>query len=88
MSQQLPNWWEALVVHLAAIRIGAVSNPLMPILQELRFALASAGSAMPVAATQFRGVDHGSPAVRLAAELPALDHVVVVRGESPGTPPA
>jgi cyclohexanecarboxylate-CoA ligase len=32
VSFQLPNWWEALVLHLAVIRIGAVSNPLMPIL--------------------------------------------------------
>jgi len=31
VSCQLPNWWEFLAIHLAAVRIGAVTNPLMPI---------------------------------------------------------
>src|SRR3954467_16000344 len=31
VSWQLPNWAEACAVHLAAIRIGAISNPIMPI---------------------------------------------------------
>ena len=31
VSFQLPNWWQFVAVHLACVRIGAVSNPLMPI---------------------------------------------------------
>ncbi|WP_374448049.1 AMP-binding protein, partial [Stella sp.] len=41
VSWQLPNWWQFTALHLAAMRIGAVSNPLMPIFREreLRFML-------------------------------------------------
>ena len=31
---QLPNWWQFIALHLACLRIGAVSNPLMPIFRE------------------------------------------------------
>ncbi len=81
VSSQLPNWWEALVLHLAVIRIGAVSNPLMPILREreMRFALADAGASVLVVASEFRGFDHAALARRLQPELPALRHVVTVR---------
>ncbi|MBX0335604.1 AMP-binding protein, partial [Pontibacter sp. HSC-14F20] len=34
VSVQLPNWWEFAVVALAAFRVGAVVNPLMPIFRE------------------------------------------------------
>ena len=34
ISVQLPNWWEFAVVALAALRVGAVVNPLMPIFRE------------------------------------------------------
>src|ERR1700748_3268452 len=30
ISVQMPNWWEFAVATLAAFRIGAVVNPLMP----------------------------------------------------------
>ncbi|MBL8483867.1 MAG: AMP-binding protein, partial [Rhodocyclaceae bacterium] len=41
VSYQLPNWWEFVVLVLACARIGAVSNPVMPIFRqhELRFML-------------------------------------------------
>ncbi|MCK9216185.1 MAG: AMP-binding protein, partial [Rhodoferax sp.] len=31
VSYQLPNWWQFVALHLACLRIGAVTNPLMPI---------------------------------------------------------
>src|SRR6266702_3970986 len=34
ISVQLPNWWEFAVIALAAFRVGAVVNPLMPIFRE------------------------------------------------------
>src|SRR5690242_15247080 len=39
VSWQLPNWWEAAIVHYAALRAGAIPNPLNPIFRarELRF---------------------------------------------------
>jgi len=82
VAQQLPNWWEALVVHLATIRLGAVSNPLMPILRdaEMRFALRSGGARVLVVPGVFRGFDHAALAERLRPDCPALEHVVVARG--------
>ena len=34
VTVQLPNWWEFVVTSLACGRIGAVINPVMPILRE------------------------------------------------------
>src|SRR5690242_6054148 len=34
VAWQLPNWWEAVVRHHAIVALGAVSNPLIPILRE------------------------------------------------------
>ena len=46
VSFQLPNWWEFSVLHLACLKLGAVSNPLMTIFREreLRFMLKLAES--------------------------------------------
>jgi cyclohexanecarboxylate-CoA ligase len=84
---QLPNWWEALVAHLAVIRLGAVSNPLMPILREreMRFALTTARSRVLLVPGTFRGFDHATLGARLRDELADLEHVVVVRGSGPLT---
>ena len=34
VSWQAPNWWESVVVALAAWRIGAINNPVLPIYRE------------------------------------------------------
>jgi cyclohexanecarboxylate-CoA ligase len=83
VSFQLPNWWEFVAVHLACVRIGAVSNPLMPIFRhrELSFMIAHAESKVLIAPTRFRGFDHGALALALARELPSLGHVFLVGGE-------
>ena len=83
VSFQLPNWWEFVAVHLACVRIGAVSNPLMPIFRhrELSFMVAHAESKVFIAPTQFRGFDHGALALTLKRELPSLEHVFLVGGE-------
>ncbi|WP_018335460.1 AMP-binding protein [Actinomycetospora chiangmaiensis] len=83
VSLQLPNWWEALVVHLAVLRLGAVSNPLMPILREreMRFALRTARSKVLVVPGVFRGFDHAALGRTLREELDDLAHLVVVRGD-------
>ena len=83
VSFQLPNWWEFVAVHLACVRIGAVSNPLMPIFRhrELSFMVAHAESKVLIAPARFRGFDHGALALTLARELPSLGHVFLVGGE-------
>lgn len=82
VSFQLPNWWQFTAVHLACVRLGAVSNPLMPIFRhrELSFMVSHAESKVFIAPAQFRGFDHGALALQLKAELPALQHVFLVGG--------
>ena len=74
VSFQLPNWWEFVALYLAAVRLGAVANPLMPIFRrrELAFMLRLAESRVFVAPERFRGFDHGALARELAAELPGM----------------
>jgi cyclohexanecarboxylate-CoA ligase len=79
VSFQLPNWWEFTVLHLACLKLGAVSNPLMVIFREreLRFMLGLAESKVLVVPRRFRGFDHGAMAEALRGELPKLAHVLV-----------
>ncbi|KMO35378.1 cyclohexanecarboxylate--CoA ligase [Methylobacterium variabile] len=83
VSFQLPNWWEFTVLHLACLKLGAVSNPLMIIFREreLRFMLRLAETKVLVVPGLFRGFDHAAMARSLRAELPALAHVLVIGGE-------
>jgi len=83
VAVQLPNWWEFVVVSMAANRIGAVVNPLMPIFREreLSYMLGFAGAKVLVVPRVFRGFDHAAMAYGLQRELPALKQVVVVDGE-------
>lgn len=83
VSFQLPNSWQFVAVHLACVRIGAVSNPLMPIFREreLGFMVRHAESKVLIVPSQFRGFDHGALALALQRDLPALKHVFIVGGE-------
>jgi cyclohexanecarboxylate-CoA ligase len=85
VSVQLPNWWEFAVVTLAAFRIGAVINPLMPIFREreLSYMLEFAGSKALVVPKTFRGFDHEAMAAALKPALPNLQHILVVDGAGP-----
>ena len=82
VSFQLPNWWQFIAVHLACVRIGAVSNPLMPIFRhrELSFMVAHAESKVFISPVRFRGFDHGALAFSLKAEVPSLRHVFLIGG--------
>ena len=82
---QLPNWTETVVVLLAACRLGAVANPILPIhrRRELRFILGEAGARVLFIPGRYRDLDHRALARELRPELPALEHVIVVR-DAPG----
>jgi len=82
VSFQLPNWWQFTALHLAALRLGAVSNPLMPIFREreLGFMLGLAESKVLVVPREFRGFDHLAMAERLRPALPTLRHVLAIGG--------
>jgi cyclohexanecarboxylate-CoA ligase len=85
VSFQLPNWWEFFVLHIACLRIGAVSNPLMVIFREreLRFMLGLAESRIFIVPRVFRGFDFAAMARGLKEDLPGLEHVFVVGGDGP-----
>lgn len=85
VSVQLPNWWEFAVLALAAGRVGAGLNPLMPIFREreLAFMLESAQSKVLVVPRSYRGFDHESMARDLKTQVATLEHIVVADGEGP-----
>jgi cyclohexanecarboxylate-CoA ligase len=78
---QLPNWTETVVVILAAARLGAVANPILPIYRrrEVRFILAESAARVVFVPGRYRDCDHAAMVRDLRAELPALADVVVVR---------
>lgn len=83
VSYQLPNWWQFTALHLACVRIGAVTNPLMPIFREreLTFMLGLAESKVLVVPRSFRGHDYPAMVHGMRAALPQLRHVLVIGGE-------
>ena len=83
VSVQLPNWWEFAVIALAAFRVGAVVNPLMPIFREheLSYMLGFAETKLLIVPKLFRGFDHEAMAQTLQPKLPNLKRVIVVDGE-------
>ncbi|OIR01739.1 short-chain-fatty-acid--CoA ligase [mine drainage metagenome] len=82
VSFQLPNCWQFVAMHLACARIGAVSNPLMPIFRsrEMSFMVKHAESKVLVVPSRFRGFDHGALALELQRDCPALRHVFMIGG--------
>src|SRR5260221_14173697 len=83
VSVQLPNWWEFAVIALAAFRVGAVVNPLMPIFREheLSYMLDFAEAKLLIVPKLFRGFDHEAMAQSLRPKLPKLQHIIAVDGE-------
>lgn len=82
---QLPNWWEFAAMHLACLRCGAASNPLMPIFREheLSFMLDYARARVVVVPARFRGFDHAGLLRALRPRLPHLEHIVIVGEDGP-----
>jgi cyclohexanecarboxylate-CoA ligase len=83
VSFQLPNWWEFPVLHLACLKIGAISHPLMVIFREreLGFMLALAETKVLVVPARFRGFDYPAMIAGIRDRLPALRRVLVAGGD-------
>lgn len=83
VSYQLPNWWQFVALHLACLRIGAVTNPVMPIFRhrELTFMLGLAESKVMIVPREFRGFDHAAMLREIQPALPQLKHVFAIGGE-------
>lgn len=69
VSWQLPTTLETMVVMLALARVGAVQNPLIPILREreVSFITAQVGTEVFITTERWRGFEHGDLARTLAA---------------------
>ena len=90
ISCQLPNWNETVLIFLAALRLGAVVNPIPPTYRarEIRFMLGLLESQVAVVPAAFRGFSHAGMLASLRPALPRLAHVFVARGQGPeGTLP-
>jgi cyclohexanecarboxylate-CoA ligase len=83
VSMQLPNWWQFVALHLAALRLGAITNPVMPIFREreMSFMLHSAEAKVLVIPREYRGFRYEPMARAIRPDLPALEHVLVIGGE-------
>jgi cyclohexanecarboxylate-CoA ligase len=83
VTVQLPNWWEFVVIAFACSKIGAVMNPVMPILREreLIYILNFCQAKVFIVPKVYRGFDYAAMAQGMRANLPHLKHVIVVDGE-------
>jgi cyclohexanecarboxylate-CoA ligase len=83
VTVQLPNWWEFVVTAFACSKIGAVMNPVMPILREreLLYILNFCQAKVFIVPKSYRGFDYAAMADGMRADLPHLKHVVAVDGE-------
>ncbi len=83
VSCQLPAWWQFVALHLACLKLGAVTNPLMPIFREreLEFMLGQTESKVFIVPREFRGVDHPAMVRRIRSKLPQLRHVLEIGGQ-------
>ncbi|MBD7995161.1 3-phosphoshikimate 1-carboxyvinyltransferase [Arthrobacter sp. Sa2CUA1] len=93
---QLPNWSEFVLLTVAALRIGAVAAPLMPIFREreVAFALHRSRAAVVVVPEEFRGRHYAAELSGILAAGTGTDpgydlavrHVVVIGAAAPPLP--
>jgi cyclohexanecarboxylate-CoA ligase len=83
VSLQLPNWWQFNVLLVACARIGAITNPLMPIFREreLRFMLGFGETKVVIAPHRFRGFDYKPMIEAIRGDLPGLAPAFYIDGE-------
>src|SRR5215469_652373 len=83
VTVQLPNWWEFVVIAFGCSKIGAVMNPVMPILREreLTYILNFCQAKVFIVPKIYRGFDYAAMAQGMRADLPHLKQVIVVDGE-------
>jgi len=82
VSFQLPNRLEAVIIHHAVAKIGAITNPILPIYRskEIKYILENIESRLLIIPQEFRRYDYVSMVDGLRKELPTLKHVLVING--------
>nr|WP_283164359.1 AMP-binding protein [Shewanella corallii] len=86
VSFQLPNWYEAVIINLAASCLGLVVNPIVPIYRghELKYMLNKAKARVLFVPETFRGFNYRHMLEQLRPDVPCLEKVIIVRPSSPG----
>jgi len=71
VTVQLPNWWEFVVTAFACSKIGAVMNPVMPILREreLVYILKFCQAKVFIVPKAYRGFDYAAMAQGMRGDL-------------------
>ncbi|WP_210483553.1 AMP-binding protein [Microvirga antarctica] len=85
LSVQLPNWGEFLLIHLAATRLGAVTNSLLPIYRskDIAYIIGLAKAKVAIIPNDFRGYDYPGTYRKLRPDLPDLERIFVVGDACP-----
>jgi acyl-CoA synthetase (AMP-forming)/AMP-acid ligase II len=88
VSWQLPTWIEAATLTLALSRLGAVQNPLVPILglREVEFICRQAGTDLLVVPGTWRGFDYAEMATKIASAPGGPRILVAARSLPEGDP--
>ena len=88
VSWMLPTWLESMVLVTALARLGAVQNPMLPILgtREMRFITEQTAARLLVVPGTWRGRDYTADARGLVADQPELQVLTVDRDLPDGDP--
>jgi cyclohexanecarboxylate-CoA ligase len=82
ISFQLPNWLETIVIHHAVSKIGAITNPILPIYRtaEVKYILEHTASRLLIIPHRFRKRDYVTMVEGIRTGLPHLKDVLVIDG--------
>jgi acyl-CoA synthetase (AMP-forming)/AMP-acid ligase II len=86
VSFQLPNWWEAAVINIAAAMTGIVVNPIVPMNRdaEVSYMLGESKSRVMFVPQLFRKFDYAAMMARLTPTLAMAPRIVTVRATVAG----
>ena len=89
VSWMLPTWLESAVLVAALARLGAIQNPMLPILgpREMRFITGQTGASLLIVPSEWRGRAFADEARTIADDQPGMD-VLVVDKQLPESDPA
>jgi acyl-CoA synthetase (AMP-forming)/AMP-acid ligase II len=79
VSWQLPTSVESMALAVALSRLGAVQNPIIPMLRaaEVEFLTRQVGASLLVVPRTYRGFDHAALAAEVSVRVPGLEVLVV-----------
>ena len=85
VAYQLPNWVEGHALHNSLRIMGAITVPIVPIYREkeMKFILQETKAKAIVIPANFRNHDYTTTIQNIKAELPDLEHIIVVGDTAP-----